>query len=317
MATENSQDDGTATKGGDLGWFRDGAMVKPFMDAVRNGEKGHIYLVSSQFGTHVIKITGTKTKKLVKAGILIKPVTVGAETNDKAYGLAISFRTKAQDANTYDEASKSMHLTKRLIEKVKPNQHDISGLIHPRELIRWAFKDDTKEGSVSDPMRITDRYVVAKMVKVMPEGYIPFEEAKADMKKTVQQEKKKQILADQLKSALEKSKSLDDIAKTVKSSVNTADGISMEVPNIPNLGMEPGLVGASFGSKLNEVSQPVIGNSGVFVYKVTHLNTIKPPVTYDRDRKMQIDQTKQNIDIDAFNALKKIADIKDYRYLYY
>ncbi len=317
MATENSEDDGSASKGGDLGWFKDGAMVKPFMDAVKNGEKGHIYIVSSKFGTHVIKITENKTNKLVKAGQLIKPVMVGSETNDKAYGLAISFRTRTHDANSYDEASKNMHLTKRLLEKIQPNQHDINGLVHPRELLRWAFKDDTKEGSISDPMRITDRYVVAKMVRIMPEGYTPFEDVKADLKKIVQQEKKKQMIADKLKDAAEKNKSLETIAAAVKSSVNTSQGVGFEIPNIQAIGMEPSLAGAVFGSKLNEISQPVKGNAGAFVFKVTHINTIKPPTNYDRDRKMQMDQTKNNLDLDAMGALKKLADIKDYRYLYY
>ena len=317
LAIENSQDEGSAMKGGDLGWFKDGAMVKPFMDAVKNGEKGHLYIVSSQFGTHVIKITENKTNKLVKVGILIKPITVGAETNDKAYGLALAFRTKAHDANSYDETAKAMHLTKRLLEKIKPNQHTIGGLIHPRELIRWAFKDDTKEGSISDPMRITDRYVVAKMVRLMPEGYAPFDEVKKDLKQAAQLEKKKQMLADKLKAAYDKHKSLDEIAKDVKSSVNNADGIIFDNPNVQNLAAEPALVGAIAGSKANTVSQPVKGQSGVFVFEVTNINTIKPPTNYDRDRIELMRRSSGTLNSMADDALRKLADIKDFRYLYY
>jgi len=317
LATDNSQDDGSAVKGGDLGWFKDGAMVKPFMDAVRNGEKGHLYIVSSQFGTHVIKITENKTNKLVKFGILVKPVMVGAETNDKAYALALAFRTKAYDANSFDATAKSMQLTKRLLEKVKPNQHTIGGLIHPRELIHWAFKDDVKEGSVSDPMRITDKYVVAKMVRVLPEGYASFEEEKAELKKDAVLEKKKQMLSDKLKEAYDKTKSLDVIAQMVKSTVNSGDGIMFESNNIPNLAEEPSFVGAIAGSKQNVVSLPLKGKSGVFIFDVTTVNSIKPPTNYDRDRKLEIDRNKSVIGAMGNEALKKLADIKDFRYLYY
>ena len=317
LASENSQDDGSAVKGGDLGWFKDGAMVKPFMDVVRNGEKGHLYIVSSQFGTHVIKITENKTNKLVKVGILIKPVMVGAETNDKAYGLALAFRTKAYDANTYDETTKSMQLTKRLLEKIKPNQHTIGGLIHPHELIHWAFKDDVKDGSVSDPMRITDKYVVAKMVHVMPEGYASFDEEKATLKRGAQLEKKKQMLSDKLKEAYDKTKSLDGIANMVKSSVNSADGIMFQNTNIPNLTEEPQVVGVVAGSKQNVVSQPIEGRNGVFIIEVTTVNSIQPPTNYDRDRKTEIDRNNTIIGSMASEGLRKLADVKDFRYLYY
>jgi len=49
------------SKGGDLGWFGEGKMVKPFEEAVKRIGVGSISdVVSTQFGYHLIRKTGQK-----------------------------------------------------------------------------------------------------------------------------------------------------------------------------------------------------------------------------------------------------------------
>jgi peptidyl-prolyl cis-trans isomerase D len=64
LAKKNSQDQGSAANGGDLGLFARGAMVKPFEDAVFKMSVGEIVgPVQSDFGFHIIKLTGAKPGK--------------------------------------------------------------------------------------------------------------------------------------------------------------------------------------------------------------------------------------------------------------
>jgi len=64
VAKKNSQDTGSATKGGDLDFFARGAMVKPFEDAAFKMAKGEISdVVESDFGFHIIKLTDIKMPK--------------------------------------------------------------------------------------------------------------------------------------------------------------------------------------------------------------------------------------------------------------
>lgn len=65
IARQSSQDPGSAEKGGDLGFFGRGMMVKPFEEAVFGLMENQLSgLVRSDFGFHVIKLTGIRAERL-------------------------------------------------------------------------------------------------------------------------------------------------------------------------------------------------------------------------------------------------------------
>ena len=65
LAKQHSQDPGSAENGGDLGWFSRGMMVKPFEDAAFGLKENALSaVVRSDFGFHIIKLTGSKGDKV-------------------------------------------------------------------------------------------------------------------------------------------------------------------------------------------------------------------------------------------------------------
>ena len=91
IAKQNSQDPGSAGKGGDLDWFGRGGMVKEFEDAAFTLNEGQISdVVRSDFGFHIIRVTGVRPERVkpfedVKAEILAE---LKRETGTRKYAEA-------------------------------------------------------------------------------------------------------------------------------------------------------------------------------------------------------------------------------------
>lgn len=95
LAVKESQDPGSASKGGDLGTFGRGAMVKPFEEAVFKMKVNQISdIVESEFGYHIIKLTEASgdssdfnsLKPKIKAELLYQKAQ--AAFTDKAEGFS-------------------------------------------------------------------------------------------------------------------------------------------------------------------------------------------------------------------------------------
>ena len=67
LAKKYSTDPGSKAKGGDLGYFARGAMVAPFDKAAFSMKAGEVRLVQSQYGWHIIRVTGRQRMKMTSS----------------------------------------------------------------------------------------------------------------------------------------------------------------------------------------------------------------------------------------------------------
>jgi len=88
LATIYSEDPGSREKGGDLGYFTRGTMVKEFEEAAFNAEVGEIVgPVKSNFGLHIIKVEDKRTKdgkEEIKASHILLKFAPSKRTTDAA-----------------------------------------------------------------------------------------------------------------------------------------------------------------------------------------------------------------------------------------
>lgn len=312
MASKHSADP-SKDQGGDLGTFGRGAMVPEFENAAFNGKTGDITIVTSQFGVHIVRIDKqVGSSKVVKVAVVDKAVASSSQTLQEAYRKASEFLTAADDAKAFDQKVKEAKLQLQKADNVSASQPAVQGLDNPRELVRWAF--EAEEGDVTDKVyELGNQYVVAKLTDVREKGILPLEKVKKDIEPMVRNQVKARMLTEKFEAALKGASSINQVAQKVGKPVQPAQNIVFANPVIPGGGQENRVIGTVFGSKPKELSQPIKGESGVFVVVVNGFTNPAPLTNTFKQKEQILQSVVQRAQSQFFEVLKEKAEIKDYR----
>ena len=139
------------------------------------------------------------------------------------------------------------------------------------------------------------------------------EKARPSVESIVRNQKK----AQQIISKIGTGKSLEAVAQAVGQGVMQSDSIFFSTPFVPNVGQESKVVGASFNKQLQgKVSEPIVGNGGVFVIRVNNISAVSNPgidITQQRVGMQQMQQRLLSNPPAILEILKKTITIKDNR----
>jgi len=304
--------DGTASQGGDLGWFGEGRMVKPFEEAVfKASGKGLLgELTETDFGFHIIKVTEPKTNLKFKVASIERNISAGDKTKEAIYREANEFKSMLTDLASLDTlARKSGKLVKMTANMLQKSSVYVNDIPDARGLVIWAFSDETKTGD-SRLYELNDRYVVAMKKSETVEGPAKLEDVKDMVKMALIKEKKAAIMMARLKGKTPKDMATAYGAGAV---ANAAPGITLSGSNLGDFGYDPLIVGKAMGMKPNSVSSPFAGESGVGALMMTSFTPA--PATKDYSSyKTQLEQKYVSRgQYYITEALKEIKKVKDNR----
>ena len=313
LAQNNSEDKGSAIKGGDLGWFSEGAMVDEFNEACFTSNKGDLSVVTSQFGVHLIEVTKTSRKvKKVKIAYIDRVVEPSTETFNTYYTQAAQFAGKIlNEGITFDSLIAENNLVKRSDSKVTSNKQAIVGLPNSREMVRWM--NTNKTGSVSEVFQFENSYVVAYLTKEYLEGTTELEDIKEQISALVIKEKK----ANKITESITESNDLASIASSNSTTIVSAQKATMANLSVQGIGYEPELVGSIFGTDVNSISGPIIGSNAVYFVEVTAIDDEKLEGNFSQQKTKILKQTSSAANGRSYNALKETANVKDNRSDFY
>ncbi|WP_266203666.1 peptidylprolyl isomerase [Pontibacter kalidii] len=309
--------DGTASRGGDLGWFPEGQMVPAFEKAVFGFSGTGLLpnLVETEYGYHIVKVTEPKTKDSYKIAAIQRSIEPSESTRDAAYAVADELAGTSGNTEEFRnnvEANKS--LVKEEAANIGKNQVLVNNLSAARELVRWTYGKDTEVGDVSPVFEINDQFVVATLTGKREKGYASINDE--DVRNEVTAAVREELKAKQIIEKLQGQKgSLDQVAAAYgpDAIVRTADNVTFASASIPGVGVEPVAVGKAFGLKPGGRTAPFEGQAGVLIVELTNLNPA-PEIDDFSNVKQQILTTRASrAETQAFEAIKEKSEIVDNR----
>ncbi|MFB6280287.1 MAG: peptidylprolyl isomerase [Salinibacter sp.] len=304
-------DDQSASEGGNLGWFSKGSMVDAFENAAFGAEPGSLVgPVRSEFGYHLIRVEAVASKAVQIADVAYSLKPSQSTLSDKEAVLGDLAYFAEEEGNFRDEA-KRLDLTVQEVQ-VETDQSSIPGIGQSPKLSR--FLESASTGAISDVLELDDKFVVARVTSVTPEGYRSFETVKEQIRPQVALQKKRTIQVNRMQRALSQN-NFEALPNVLGTQMRTESNIGFSTKTVPGLGQEPKFVGTVFGLDEGETSDVVEGSNAAFVVQTTKKNT-PPPLTDQRRKQIRqqlLKQRQKQVASDWIAALKEDATIKDNR----
>lgn len=238
LATKYSQDPESAKKGGDLGSFGRGTMVKPFDDAVFSMKINEISnIVESDFGYHIIKLTNIigdgggfdAMRSQIKAELIYQ------KGQEKFAALSEEFSNKVyEQSSSLDAVSKRFNLPIQKTDWIGRNDSD---KFFKNEALMSALysKESIKDHRNTEAIEVTPNNLIsARVVDYKAQSIKPFADVKKNIEDYLKFESAKKLVASEgeaaLKSVSHASRKIDWQPVTLVDRKNTK-GLSEAVIN--------------------------------------------------------------------------------------
>ena len=268
LARKYSSDPGSAVNGGDIGWFSKDRMLPAFSAAVFSARPGSIVgPVQTQFGLHIIKVTGFDQNAVVCSEI-VRNIRSSTETVDSERRLAMAFQQNAKEKGFEKSAASEKLQIEKTGEFIKHML--IPQIGYSEKVTAYAFK--AGEGDLSDVLETEKGFYVMRLTGKNDTGYRMLDqELKTIITAKLVRDKKDASLEKKLAAMVKgPGLTLEKIASAnAGMQIVTADSIRWSDGYIPGYGVDRALVEAMSGLAPGKLSRPVKTTDGYAVVLVT------------------------------------------------
>jgi len=310
-------EDGSASLGGDLGWFFEDSMVKPFQDAVFSRNRSGLIprIIESEFGFHIIYVTQPKTKTSYAVTTILKEIIPSDNTRNNIYRDAEMFKIEAQNSSeSFEDIASRYNYSFESVNYIDKNATAISNVTDARSIVLWAYDDDRYTNDVSDVIELNDGYVVSYLSDIIKEGTKKLDDVENSVKKKILDEKKFNYFS----KMFNKYSSLDDLKNLYDGGdINSMDDLDFNSNSIQNVGFTPEAIGVAFSMNEGELTKPIKIDDGLIVVQLNGLVQADSLQSYSDYGTSLLQANKFTSSLKIDKAIKEFSKIEDLRYKFF
>ena len=304
--------------GGDLKWFKDGnPNFDPFFKAGLDLKPNEMKVVETRIGYSLFMLaekSAPVTK--VKAAVLSRAIVPSNQTFQDTYMKASAFAGQNKTPEAFEKAAVSKGLQKRSAPNIKEMDSYVMGLPAAREMVRWAFAENTKLGEVSPVFDLSGKYGIAVLKNISEKGQQKLENIKARIEPSVKNMKKIDIMAEKITKEMATTKDITALAYKLNAKLDTSM-VTFTGFNRSNIGRESEIVGKLFLSKKGELVGPLTGNYGAYIVLINDVVEAPGKDDFSYEKMQQMQNFNQRVTGNMYTALQKTAKITDNRLRFY
>ena len=299
------------SNGGDLGFFQEGMMVKPFNDYVFSNRVGRIGLVETDFGFHVIKVVAKEDVVLVGT-IGLKNIP-SDRTSDSIFNIASKFEIDLGKSIDINKTASDLDFEVKSLNSIGELDHDLPNMENQRRLVQWLFNEDSNVGDYKRFDLSQGGFVIVQINDKQDKGLMPARLATLTVTPILKNQKKAEIIISENK----KYTTLEDLSASNNLEIINVSALNQITPVVSQAGFEPKLVGTAFGLEIGQTSNLIEGETGVYLVKLNSLNSVEEIESYSAFENQLTSKLRTNLDFNIVQSLKKSADVVDNRSDYY
>ncbi|MHA8106290.1 peptidylprolyl isomerase [Aquirufa sp. 5-AUSEE-100C1] len=313
--------DGTAQNGGDLGYFKNnGSMVKSFEKALFgfNGTGLMPGVVETEFGYHIVKVTDAKSNTSYKLAAINKAIAPTQATLDKVFTQADAFANANGTLAAFEVAlKKDKSIIMMRADRLQENSSAVNNLANAREIVRWAFDENTAVGDGSKKVFEQDnQYIVAYLTGKTDKDNVKVEDYRIELTALV----RNQLKGEQISKKLAGIKgTLEQIAQKYGAGalVETVQDQTLAGGMLNTAGPDAIALGRIAGLKNGKRSSVFVGDNGVFIAEKTGGVAAPALADYSQYKNQLQMMGVQRSSFYINEAIKENAKIVDKRYKFY
>lgn len=291
-------------------------QLSPSIEGVlRNADLGFVYGPYEEEGSYKVARLNARRSDSIQVAIVEFSIDASEETANEIYAQAseLAAAKNGEELEVLAE-EKNRALTTAVVQD---QDRSVSGVgDDARNLVFWAYNERTELNAVKLEDQ-NNRIVVAMLTDISEEGTQDLEEVRFQIEMALKREKSGEALAEAFNKELASASTIEELAAAMDLAPQQVSDVNFNTNAIPS-GFEPNVVGAFCGVEKGQLSNPIIGNNGVYVVSTEDAKELDEATKNYTSLKQQLDvQIKSRANFEVYNALKELADIEDNRAKFY